>query len=59
MRLTTRLLLQLGAGLLAATTPLFCQLTCGPLPTPEPSTFWLIGTGAGAILLLRRLRRKK
>ncbi len=58
MHLMTRRLFQLGACLLALSTPLFCQTSC-TAPTPEPATFWLIGGGAGAILLMRRLRSKK
>lgn len=57
MHLTTRRLFQLGLGLLATTVPAFCGICA--LPTPEPSTFWLIGGGAGVILLLRRIRTKK
>jgi len=48
---------QLGAALLALSTPLLAQVM-GPV-TPEPATFWLIGGGAGAILLLRKFRAKK
>ncbi len=57
MHLTTRRIFQLGLGLLATTVPAFCAI-CS-LPTPEPSTFWLIGGGGGAILMLRRMRSKK
>lgn len=58
MHLMTRRLFQIGAGLFALSLPLLCQTTC-TAPTPEPATFWLLGGGAGAILLLRRLRSKK
>jgi hypothetical protein len=50
--------IQLGAALVALSAPLLAQLRMGPA-TPEPATFWLIGAGAGAILLLRKLRAKK
>jgi hypothetical protein len=59
MRLTSRRLFQRGVGLLVLATPaLYAGATCA-LVTPEPATFWLIGTGAGAILVLRRMRAKK
>ena len=48
--------LQLGTALLALTVPALAGLTA---PTPEPSTFLLIGAGGAAILILRRLRSKK
>ena len=54
MRLLSRRLFQLGAGLPALSAPLLCQTSC-TAPPPEPATFWLLGGGAGAILLLRRL----
>lgn len=57
MDLTSRRIFQLAAGLFAMTVPAFC-IGC-VLPTPEPATFWLVGAGAGAILLLRRFRSKK
>jgi len=62
MHLTTRRLLQLALGLLATTAPAFCQAaSSGPCVEviPEPSYFWVMGAGAGAILLLRRIRSKK
>ena len=58
MRLTTRRLFQLGFGLLATTVPAFCIPVCS-VATPEPSYVWLMGAGAGAILLLRQIRSKK
>lgn len=59
MHLTTRLLFQLGFGLLAATAPAFCTpVACGVV-TPEPSYVWLIAAGSGAVLLVRRFRSKK
>jgi hypothetical protein len=58
MHLTSRRLFQLGVGLLVLATPaLYAQTQCSL--TPEPATFWLIGAGAGAILVLRRMRAKK
>jgi hypothetical protein len=57
MHLTSRRLFQLGLGILATTVPAFCGVCA--LPTPEPSMIWLIGGGAGAILLVRRMRVKK
>ena len=57
MNVTTSRVFQLAAGLLLMTAPAFC-ITC-TIPTPEPGTFWLAGAGAGAILLVRRLRSKK
>ena len=59
LHLTSRRLFQLGVGVLVLATPaLYAGTTCS-LITPEPATFWLIGTGAGAILVLRRMRAKK
>ena len=57
MHLTSRRLFQLGAGLLAITVPAFCAVCA--IASPEPSTFWLIGAGAAAILLVRHKRNKK
>lgn len=57
MHLTMNRICQLAAGLLAMTLPAFC-ISCTPA-VPEPGTFWLAGAGAGAILLVRRLRSKK
>ena len=60
MHPTTRRLFQLTLGLIAATVPAFCAAPlCGPVVTPEPSYLWVMGAGAGAILLLRRIRSKK
>jgi len=59
MHLTTRRLFQLAFGLLATTVPAFCTGACVQVVTPEPSYFWVMGAGAGAILLLRRIRAKK
>jgi hypothetical protein len=61
MNLTTRRLFQLAFGLLATTLPAFCIPAGGPCVavTPEPSYFWVMGAGAGAILMLRRIRSKK
>jgi hypothetical protein len=59
MHPTTRRLFQLALGL-AATVPAFCTPPlCGPIVTPEPSYLLVMGAGAGAILLLRRIRSKK
>jgi hypothetical protein len=60
MHLTNRRFFQLALGLLATTVPAFCtqSVVCG-IPTPEPSYVWVVGAGAGAILLLRRIRAKK
>jgi len=59
MRLPSSPLFQLGVAFLAlGTSTLYAQTGCS-LTSPEPSTFWLIGAGAGAILLLRRVRSKK
>ena len=58
MHLTTRRLFQLALGLIATTVPAFCTNPCSVV-TPEPSYFWVIGAGSGAILLLRRIRSKK
>jgi hypothetical protein len=59
MHLASRPIFQLGVALLAlGTQTLHAQTSC-TLTSPEPSTFWLIGAGAGAILLLRRVRSKK
>jgi hypothetical protein len=57
MHLTSRRIFQLAAGLLVIAAPAFCA-SCTVL-TPEPGTFWLAGVGAGAVLLVRRLRSKK
>ena len=60
MHLTARRLFQLALVLIAATVPAFCAGgPCVAVVTPEPSYFWVIGAGSGAILLLRRLRSKK
>jgi hypothetical protein len=59
MHLTTRRLFQLGVGLLATTVPAFCGAASCSFVTPEPSTFWVISAGAGAILLVRHMRSKK
>ena len=59
MHLANRPLFQLVVAFLAiGTSTLYAGTTCS-LISPEPSTFWLIGAGAGAILLLRRWRSKK
>ena len=57
MTVTVRKIFQLAVPLLIVASPAWCQ-PCS-LPTPEPTTFWLMGAGAGAILLIRRLRSKK
>jgi Fic family protein len=61
MHLTARRVFQLALGLIAASAPVFCGPSgpCVGVVTPEPSYFWVMGAGAGAILLLRRLRSKK
>ena len=60
MHLKTRRLFQLALGLLATTVPAFCvQAIAPPAVTPEPTYFWVIGAGAGAMLILRRMRSKK
>jgi len=58
MHLTNRRFFQLALGLLAITVPAFCTPVCS-VPTPEPSYIWVVGAGAGAILVLRRIRAKK
>ena len=59
MHLTNRRFFQLALGLLATTVPAFrTPVVCG-IPTPEPSYVWVVGAGAGAILVLRRIRAKK
>jgi hypothetical protein len=61
MHLSTRRLFQLAFGLIAATVAAFCTPPGNPcsIATPEPSYFWVIGAGSGAILLLRWIRAKK
>jgi len=61
MHLTTRRLFHLAFGLLATTLPAFCAPAGGPCATvlPEPSYFWVMGAGGGAILVLRRIISKK
>jgi len=58
MNFGVRRLAYLAAAVLAVSTPLLAQPVC-TVPTPEPATLWLIGGGAGAVLLLRKLRAKK
>jgi PEP-CTERM motif-containing protein len=55
MQLKSLRALELTVCLLTLATPAFC-VTCA---VPEPGTFWLAGMGAGAVLLIRRLRSKK
>ena len=58
MHLTSRVF-HVGVALFALGLPtLYGQTGCS-ISTPEPATFWLIGAGAGAILVLRRMRGKK
>lgn len=50
------LMLTLGVGLIAATSPLLGGLN----PTPEPSTGLLMGVGLGVMILVaRKVRARK
>jgi len=50
---------QFAVAVLALSSSLFAGPSAAPTTAPEPATFWLIGAGAGGILLLRKLRAKK
>jgi len=52
-------LCQFAVAVLALSSPLFAGTCTVPTTAPEPATIWLIGAGAGGILLLRKLRAKK
>ena len=44
---------------MAAKLPAFACIAMPPSTTPEPSTILLVAGAAGALLVIRHLRRKK